>query len=65
LTGYNLPTLIVCGRDDNLTPVELHDEMAASIPGARLALIEECGHLSTMEQPQAVTALLRQWLLHD
>ncbi|NNE84923.1 MAG: alpha/beta fold hydrolase, partial [Alphaproteobacteria bacterium] len=65
LAGYDLATLVACGRDDTLTPVELHEEMAASIPGARLALIEECGHLSTMEQPQAVTALLRQWLLHD
>lgn len=65
LAGYDLATLIACGRDDTLTPVELHEEMAASIPGARLALIEECGHLSTMEQPQAVTALLRQWLLYD
>lgn len=65
LAGYDLPVLIACGRDDTLTPVELHEEMAASIPGARLALIEECGHLSTMEQPQAVTALLRQWLAHD
>jgi pimeloyl-ACP methyl ester carboxylesterase len=65
LMGYDLPVLITCGRDDTLTPVELHEEMAASIPGARLVLIEECGHLSTMEQPPAVTALLRQWLLYD
>ena len=65
LAGYDLPTLIACGRDDALTPVELHEEMAATIPGARLATIEECGHLSTLEQPQALTALLRQWLLYD
>ncbi len=65
LVDYDLPTLVACGRQDALTPVELHEEMAAAIPGARLAIVEECGHLSTMEQPQALTALLRQWLLYD
>ena len=65
LTEYDLPTLIACGRQDALTPIELHEEMAAAIPAARLAVVEECGHLSTMEQPQALTALLRQWLLQD
>lgn len=65
LADYDLPTLIACGRDDALTPLDLHEEMAAAIPGARLTVIEECGHLSTMEQPQALTALLRQWLLYD
>ncbi|KAA0685778.1 alpha/beta fold hydrolase [Azospirillum brasilense] len=58
------PTLVLCGRQDAITPPALHEEMAEGIPGARLALIEDCGHLSAMEQPQAVTALLRQWLLY-
>ncbi len=57
------PTLILCGREDALTPPDLHEEMATAIPGARLVLIEQCGHLSAMEQPQAVTALMRDWLL--
>ena len=65
LANYDLPTLVACGRQDALTPLDLHEETAAAIPAARLAIIEECGHLSTMEQPQAVTALLRQWLLYD
>lgn len=65
LAGYDLPTLIACGRQDALTPLDLHEEMTAAIPAARLAVIEDCGHLSTMEQPQAMTALLRQWLLYD
>lgn len=62
LPAIRCPTLILCGRQDALTPPALHEEMAALIPGARYALIEECGHLSAMEQPQAVTALLRLWL---
>jgi pimeloyl-ACP methyl ester carboxylesterase len=36
--------------------------MAAAIRGARLVVIEECGHMSTVEQPDAVTAALRDWL---
>ncbi len=63
-TNYDLPVLVMCGRQDALTPVALHEEMADAIPGARLAIIEDSGHLSTMEQPQAATALLRQWLLY-
>lgn len=63
LAAIACPTLILCGRQDALTPPALHEEMAEAIPGARLVLIEECGHLSAMEQPQAVTALLRDWLL--
>lgn len=64
LSGYDVPTLIMCGRQDALTPVALHEEMAELIPGCRMAIIEDSGHLSTMEQPQAATALLRQWLLY-
>lgn len=63
LGAFDLPTLVLCGRQDALTPVERHEEMAAAIPGARLCIVEESGHLSPMEQPHAVTALMRDWLL--
>ncbi|MBK1836183.1 alpha/beta fold hydrolase [Azospirillum sp. YIM B02556] len=65
LAAIRCPTLVICGRQDVLTPPTLHEEMADAIPGARLVPIEDCGHLSAMEQPQAVTALLRDWLLRD
>ena len=65
LPAIRCPTLVLCGRQDLLTPPALHEEMAAAIPGARLVLLEDCGHLSAMEQPQAVTALMRDWLLRD
>ena len=65
LAAIRCPTLVVCGRQDVLTPPALHEEMAEAIPGARLVLVEDCGHLSAMEQPQAVTALMRDWLLRD
>lgn len=63
LGGFDLPTLILCGRQDALTPLERHEELAAGIAGARLCIVEECGHLSPMERPHAVTALMRDWLL--
>jgi pimeloyl-ACP methyl ester carboxylesterase len=56
------PTLVVCGRQDALTPVELSEEIAAGVPGARLEVVEDCGHLSTMERPERITALMRAWL---
>jgi pimeloyl-ACP methyl ester carboxylesterase len=56
------PTLILCGREDALTPLALHEEMAAAIPGAKLKIVEHCGHLSTLERPDAVNSALRDWL---
>jgi len=57
------PTLILCGRQDALTPLALHEEIAGLVPGAALAVIEDCGHLSTLEKPASVTAALRRWVL--
>jgi pimeloyl-ACP methyl ester carboxylesterase len=62
LKGYRVPALVLCGRQDALTPLELHDEMAALIPGARQVVIEHCGHLPPMEQPDETAAALRAWL---
>ncbi len=64
LPGIDVPTLVLCGRQDALTPLALHEEMAELTPGARLAVIEECGHLPTLERPHAATALMRDWLLY-
>ena len=63
LGRIRVPTLVLCGREDQSTPLVLHEEIAARIPGARLAVIERCGHLSTLEQPAAVNAALRSWLV--
>jgi pimeloyl-ACP methyl ester carboxylesterase len=59
------PTLVLCGREDASTPVALHEEMAALVPGARLEVVERCGHMSAMERPAEVTAALRRWLLES
>jgi pimeloyl-ACP methyl ester carboxylesterase len=62
LPGITAPTLAICGREDAATPLAHAEEIAALIPGARLAVIEECGHLSPLERPHVVTVLLRLWL---
>ncbi len=56
------PTLVLCGRQDALTPLAQHEEMAAAIPGARLVIIEDCGHLAPLERPRTVSAAMRYWL---
>jgi pimeloyl-ACP methyl ester carboxylesterase len=62
LPSIRRPTLVLCGRQDALTPVVFHQEIAAAIPGAKLEVIEACGHLSTLERPAEVNAALRAWL---
>ena len=62
LKEINVPTLILCGRQDAITPLARHQEMAALIPGSELTIVEQCGHLSTLERPQEVNLALRAWL---
>ena len=62
LDAIACPTLVLCGREDAWSPLSRHEAMAARIHGARLAVVEQCGHMSTMEQPRAVGAALAQWL---
>lgn len=62
LAAIRCPTLVVCGDTDLLTPPDHSREIAAAIPGARLEVVPDCGHLLTLEQPQQVNALLLDWL---
>jgi pimeloyl-ACP methyl ester carboxylesterase len=62
LPTIRVPTLVLVGEQDAATPPALSDEMAAAIPAARLARVAECGHLSTMERPEAVTKELVAWM---
>jgi pimeloyl-ACP methyl ester carboxylesterase len=62
LGSISCPTLVVCGDGDLLTPPEHSRELAAGIPGARLEMLPECGHLLTLEQPARVNTLLLDWL---
>ncbi len=56
------PALVLCGRQDQLTPLDAHLEMAEAMPGADLVVLGDCGHLPTMERPDQTTAALRAWL---
>lgn len=62
LRRCKVPTLILCGAHDRLTPLKRHAFMAELIPYARLEVIEEAGHLPTLEAPEATTAALRAWM---
>jgi pimeloyl-ACP methyl ester carboxylesterase len=62
LPGIRCPTLVLCGREDVLSPVELNREMVALIPESKLVVIENCGHMATMEHPEKVTAAMAEWL---
>jgi pimeloyl-ACP methyl ester carboxylesterase len=62
LAAIRCETLVLCGRQDALTPLAFHEEIAGLVKGARLEIVEDCGHLSTMERPWEVSSLLRQWL---
>jgi pimeloyl-ACP methyl ester carboxylesterase len=62
LKAIKCPTLVLCGREDLSTPVSMHEDIARLVPDSRLVIVEQCGHLSTMEQPEIVNASLRQWL---
>lgn len=62
LKDIGMPTLVLCGREDQLTPLDCSEEMAAAIPGAMLVVIGQCGHMSTLEKPREVNAAMRGWL---
>ena len=59
------PTLILCGRHDVLCPPERHHAMQDMIPHARLVIIDEAGHLPTLEVPEKVAPALDELLLMD
>lgn len=62
LRRCRVPTLVMCGAHDTVTPVKRHEFMAELIPYAQLSVLEHSGHLPTLEQPDEATAALRKWL---
>jgi pimeloyl-ACP methyl ester carboxylesterase len=62
LAAITCPTLVLVGDGDQLTPPALSEEMAGLIPDARLVVVPDCGHLSTLERPEAVTQALVDWM---
>ena len=62
LDTIDCPAAIICGEEDRLCPVELHELMAQRISGASLNIIKDCGHLATLEQPTIVNEVLSDLL---
>ena len=56
------PVLVICGADDGMVPPENSRALARAIPGARLELIPQCGHLPMLEQPETVRDLVFEFL---
>ncbi len=61
LPNIQCPTLVITGREDKVCTVEIHEKMASMMPNAILKIVEESGHLSTMEQPDEVNRMIREW----
>ncbi len=62
LKAINVPTLLLVGKEDKVCPPPLHEEMAASIKHSHLIILDNCAHLSSIEQPVATTGALYNWL---
>jgi pimeloyl-ACP methyl ester carboxylesterase len=62
LGSIDVPTLVLVGDDDVITPPAHARELAEGIPGAKLVEIHDCGHLSTLERPEPVNEALERWL---
>jgi len=62
LAAIKVPTVVIVGEADQVTPADLAREMATGIAGARLVTIPQSGHLTTLEQPDRVNAALVEWL---
>ncbi|MEJ2185458.1 MAG: alpha/beta fold hydrolase [Gemmatimonadota bacterium] len=62
LAGIDVPVLVVAGEEDAIIPVDVTEDMAESIPGARLDLVPGAGHLAPMEDPATFNRALNTWL---
>ncbi len=63
LSAIDCPTLVLTGDRDNLCTPEMHRDMAMQIPNATLRIVPNCGHLSTLEQPEIISSAMRTWLM--
>lgn len=62
LNGLDIPVLIACGCFDTITPTALHEELVKRCSRGHLAVVPDTGHLSTIDQPAALTQVLSRWL---
>jgi pimeloyl-ACP methyl ester carboxylesterase len=62
LPHINCPSLVIASRNDQMRDIEEAEKLAAGLPDSRLNIIEDCGHMSPLERPDAVCQLMRDWL---
>jgi pimeloyl-ACP methyl ester carboxylesterase len=62
LIDVDVPTVVIVGRHDQVTPLVRAEEMAADIATSRLVVLEQCGHMSPLEKADEVSGALRRWL---
>lgn len=63
IQDIRVPTLVLCGRADRMTPPKYSEYLAAQIPRSDLVIIENAGHMVMLEQPEALNRVLREWLV--
>lgn len=61
--GIRVPTQVICGQEDQRTPVKYSEFLAARIPGARLSLVPGAGHMVLIEKPEEVNRIVEEFLL--
>jgi 3-oxoadipate enol-lactonase len=62
LPQVSVPTLVITGEEDEMIPVEESQRMAAAVPGAKLVILPNAGHLANVEQPEAFNDALKAFL---
>ena len=63
IQSINIPVLIMCGSEDKLCPVERHEMMHNMISDSDLKIINNAGHMPTLEQPRETTEVIKEWLM--
>lgn len=62
LSTIACPTLVVHGREDQMAPLVLSEEIVATIPGAELVSLDGCGHLVPLERPEEISSAMSRWM---
>ena len=63
IQSIKIPVLIMCGSEDKLCPVERHEMMHNMITDSDLKIINNAGHMPTLEQPRETTEVIKEWLM--
>ena len=63
IQSIKIPVLIICGSEDKLCPVERHEMMHNMISDSDLIIINNAGHMPTLEQPRETTEVIKEWLM--